>query len=418
MQPAPSRARNVAAWALTALLGTASAVVAVSMATVLLLVPFAPSVEVLVTGAALVAGAGAAGGGWVAATAVAPGRRTRRLIPIVAAGVAAIATAGLGAVVLLPTEQQPTVPPSLDRDGVWTLTTGSRIAYDVSHGSTRVPPRPPVIFLHGGPGVPTGDADQATSALARDGYDVYHPDQLGAGRSSRLRDAAGYTVARHVRDLEAIREELGARQLVLVGHSWGTELAIAYAARHPRAVSRLVLVSPTSLDDGSPPRTADPPMPSLRVRLLSVAALQNPRLARDLDAEREADSFLVARFSTQARGDCSQAGGGTPIRGAGYLAHLATDADLRANPVRPSALRKIDAPVLVVRGECDWAGQDTARAALDAAGERGSFACIRGAGHHVPREAPSAYLASLRAFLAGHESAALQAPSTLSSCGK
>ncbi|MEV4356383.1 alpha/beta fold hydrolase [Nonomuraea sp. NPDC049625] len=58
--------------------------------------------------------------------------------------------------------------------------------------------------------------------LAAAGFDVYAYDQLGAGRSTRLSDVTGYTVARHVADLEAIRRTIGADRIVIVGQRTGT----------------------------------------------------------------------------------------------------------------------------------------------------------------------------------------------------
>lgn len=67
-------------------------------------------------------------------------------------------------------------------------------------------------------------------------------DLLGFGRSPK--PWASYTVDRH---LAALREVLAPAAatgpLVLVGHSLGARLAVAYAARYPADVTQLVLVS-------------------------------------------------------------------------------------------------------------------------------------------------------------------------------
>ena len=59
----------------------------------------------------------------------------------------------------------------------------------------------------------------ALAALATD-RDVYVYDRIGTGASSRLADPTGYTTARTVQDLEAVRAQTGAPQVVLMGHSW------------------------------------------------------------------------------------------------------------------------------------------------------------------------------------------------------
>ena len=45
-----------------------------------------------------------------------------------------------------------------------------------------------------------------------------------------------------VEDLEALRQHLKQDRLVLLGHSWGGMLAMAYAVAHPERVDRLILI--------------------------------------------------------------------------------------------------------------------------------------------------------------------------------
>jgi len=139
----------------------------------------------------------------------------------------------------------PRLPPAFVEDQrFWELPTGSRIAYLRVPAEGRVR-EAPIIFLHGGPGVPDmrGDSEYF-GRLARDGFDVYVYDRVGRGRSSRLDDPRGYTLERDVADLEAIREKIGAERIVLIGHSYGGTLAAAYASSHPKRVAKIVLSSP------------------------------------------------------------------------------------------------------------------------------------------------------------------------------
>jgi len=67
-------------------------------------------------------------------------------------------------------------------------------------------------------------------------------DLLGFGRSPK--PWTTYSVERHVNELHGVLGPLAAQgQLTLIGHSLGARLAVAYAARHPAQVERLVLVS-------------------------------------------------------------------------------------------------------------------------------------------------------------------------------
>ena len=70
-------------------------------------------------------------------------------------------------------------------------------------------------------------------------YRILLVDPLGFGDSPR--PWSRYTVDCHVDALyQTLKNE---KQFVLVGHSMGTLLSIAYAARHPEQVTRLVLLS-------------------------------------------------------------------------------------------------------------------------------------------------------------------------------
>lgn len=72
-----------------------------------------------------------------------------------------------------------------------------------------------------------------------DKYRILLIDPLGFGDSPK--PWSRYTVDRHV---EALYQTLkNKKRFVLVGHSMGTLLSIAYAARHPEQVERLVLIS-------------------------------------------------------------------------------------------------------------------------------------------------------------------------------
>jgi len=78
-------------------------------------------------------------------------------------------------------------------------------------------------------------------------------EQLAAQCASTLGAGAPfYGTSDHVEDLDAVRASLGAATIGLFGVSYGTKLALAYAAAHPADVDRLVL------DSILPPNLPDP----------------------------------------------------------------------------------------------------------------------------------------------------------------
>lgn len=165
-----------------------------------------------------------------------------------------------------------------------------------------------VVELAGGPGqAATPLIDQMAAALgpALRSRELVVFDQRGTGGSGPLTcpslggDASesaavgqcaadlgpgriGYTTAESVQDVEALRSALGVDRLIVYGTSYGTKVALAYAAAYPQHVERLVL------DSVVPPSGVDP---FLRTTTASV-----PRVLRQLCAHS-------CRFTHDAAGE-------------------------------------------------------------------------------------------------------------------
>ncbi len=98
----------------------------------------------------------------------------------------------------------------------------------------------PIVFLHG---MGTSAATWARCMdLLDDRFTVVAPDLLGHGGSPVLDDPAEYTRDRTLVDLDEIIDELDGSP-VLVGHSLGGYLALAYAATRPDAVRGVVVLN-------------------------------------------------------------------------------------------------------------------------------------------------------------------------------
>jgi pimeloyl-ACP methyl ester carboxylesterase len=91
----------------------------------------------------------------------------------------------------------------------------------------------------------------ACPALERPGDDPI--DARTASCAERLGAARGlYTTEDTVADLEAVRAALGVPRITLLGVSYGTKVALAYARRHPERVERLVLDSVVDVEGQDP----------------------------------------------------------------------------------------------------------------------------------------------------------------------
>ena len=99
---------------------------------------------------------------------------------------------------------------------------------------------PTALFLHGGPGA--GCAQRHAGFFDPDYWRVVLFDQRGCGKSTPKGCLVENDTPNLVSDCEALRTHLDVPQWQLVlGGSWGTTLALAYAVAYPQAVASIVL---------------------------------------------------------------------------------------------------------------------------------------------------------------------------------
>jgi len=102
---------------------------------------------------------------------------------------------------------------------------------------------PALVCCHGGPGI--WDYLESVAAMVDNLVTLYRYDQRACGRST---GGPPYDVATAVADLDALREHWGLRQWIILGHSWGATLALAYALAHHARVRALIYLSGTGID--------------------------------------------------------------------------------------------------------------------------------------------------------------------------
>lgn len=128
---------------------------------------------------------------------------------------------------------------SLVREGYISVT-GGRVWYrSVGTGSCL-----PLLILHGGPGA-NSNYLWSLEALSDDRPVILY-DQLGSGKSDRPDDPALWKLERFVEELSQVCAWLDLKQYHLLGHSWGTILAIEYALQRPIGLSSLILSGPVA----------------------------------------------------------------------------------------------------------------------------------------------------------------------------
>jgi len=97
----------------------------------------------------------------------------------------------------------------------------------------------PALFLHGGPGA--GCENNHRRFFNPGAWRIVLFDQRGSGRSTPHAELKNNTTQHLIADIEKIRAHLGIERWVVFGGSWGSTLALAYAAAHPQRCLSLIL---------------------------------------------------------------------------------------------------------------------------------------------------------------------------------
>ena len=254
------------------------------------------------------------------------------------------------------------------------------------------PAAPPLVFLHGITGHARTWDDEVAVLAGR--FRVLALDQRGHGDSDPA-PGGDYTVESLAGDLAAFADTLGLARASLVGLSLGGRVAIAFAARWPERVARLVVV-----DIG--PDVA----PAGRARVGALMATAPERFA-GFDEALAWQRAANPRYSeAMLRHRVRHATRPAPEGGLVWKYDRALREAVRAGRWRDPvdlwpAWRALACPILLVRGaDSDVLAPETAARML---GEnpRARLVEVPGAGHTVPGDRPAAFQALLAEFLAG-----------------
>jgi proline iminopeptidase len=102
----------------------------------------------------------------------------------------------------------------------------------------------PAVVLHGGPG--SGCTPWHRRLFDPRAYRIVLFDQRGCGRSTPHASEPDIALTNNttpmlIADIELLRRTLGVEQWLVLGGSWGSVLALAYAERHPDRVTEMIL---------------------------------------------------------------------------------------------------------------------------------------------------------------------------------
>ena len=267
--------------------------------------------------------------------------------------------------------------------------------------------RPPVLCVHGGPG--GNHYYFLPSLMLADERAVILYDQLDSGLSDRPNDPANWTVERFVSEVDAVRAAFDLRRFHLVGHSWGSTVALEYAARQPGGLNSLTLGSPLiSTKSWTASTTADlnklpPDIVASINRLEAAGDTRNPAYVAAMNifykqylARGPTPPYVEAY--AKAKGLKTNDKLYETMWGPGEIRSTGTLKAYDGEPLLP----RVTAPTLVICGQYDEMTADVLKP-LVARMPDASLSVVPDAGHGMPATHPDAYVPAVRAHLARHD---------------
>ena len=251
--------------------------------------------------------------------------------------------------------------------------------------------RRPIVLLHGF--AQTCHSWDFVALSLCDRFRVVALDQRGHGDSDWAPDG-DYTPEAYQSDLHAIVQELGLREIVLIGLSMGGRNAFTYASSHPERVRALVIV-----DAAPESRTAG-------TENIRRFVQQEDELDSVDDFVRRVQAYNPRRSIQQIRGSILNNLKQLPSgRWTWKYDKLLRSPERRLGSDPATALRLwgyvegLRCPTLVVRGgETDVVAADTARS-MQRRIPDARLATVEGAGHLVMGDNPAGFERAITSFL-------------------
>jgi len=250
---------------------------------------------------------------------------------------------------------------------------------------------PDIVLIHGASGNMRDFTFDLVDRLS-DRYRVTAVDRPGLGHSDRL-DRDGATIFEQADVLVAAVAELGVTRPLVLGHSYGGAVALAWATRHPEATAGLILLSAASNPWDTPLSTYYRVLSHSVGQLLAV-----PVLTAWLPDHIVTDTIAQV-FEPQP----------TPE---GYAEHLGAALTLQRRALRENALQRaglldeitrmvpdyaqIDMPVEILHGDADntvWLDIHSRPLARQIAGAH--LVVLEGVGHAPHHAEPETVTAAI-----------------------
>lgn len=263
----------------------------------------------------------------------------------------------------------------------------------------------PIIMLHGGPGLDHTEMHPWLDPLADEFYLIYC-DLRGNGRSQRV-DPASLSLDVFAHDVTAIADRLGFDRYALLGHSFGSFVALAHAIEEGTAAQYIISSGTASFGKSMPEIEANLAAfepAELRDQVTRSWALEpEARTEQDVATIMEMQMpFHFASVESEGYRRYVERGDAEAMYSPEVLAHFASSSYAIEYEDR---LETIDKPVLILTGESDRTCTPRAAEEMHAGIPGSELVVIPDAGHMTFIEQPEMYFSVVRQFLEKHTQA-------------
>ena len=237
---------------------------------------------------------------------------------------------------------------------------------------------PVILFLHGGPGVCDRHLVLGAHSAMAERYTMVCWDQRGSGKSyNKQIRKSDISLDTYVEDAEFVLEYLagkfGVRRVIVSGHSWGTAIGTALAAKRPDLVAAYI-------GQGQFVNGAENERVSYEFCLAQARERGDKKALKILESGAPVDGVYPDRRSMMTQRDCLSRYGGAIYRGKqglvkGLLMPLLKTKEYTLADIvkyaqgatylsdvmwsdvvgqRLSAIKRLDVPVVITQGRHDY----------------------------------------------------------------
>ncbi|MBP8752687.1 MAG: alpha/beta fold hydrolase [Chitinophagales bacterium] len=211
----------------------------------------------------------------------------------------------------------------------------------------------PLLFIHGGPGLNQSYLIPAFETLAKK-YMLIFYDQRSSGKSA-LSVKATMNFETFADDIDSIRKYFVLEKINIISHSWGSLVAINYAAVYPKNINTLILLNPVPANTSFTNQ-----MNTLSIqRTSSFDSLERARIIQTEDFKSGKSNAILQLMKLSFKLNFCDTSSLGKLKlelpenyAAAALSYEGWMKDMKNYDVSPQ-LKRIQCPVFILYGACD-----------------------------------------------------------------